>query len=646
MINKKKKVTAITVIILIPLLVGLAFLLLSGGNLGLIKSIFTEDMTRDEIRDTLADLGVRGYITIALLSMLQVIVTIMPAEPVQVLAGVTFGFNVGLLCCTVGVVLGNTLIYILYKLLGDGIRQYFVKNLHVSLDRVAGSKKLMIVILILYYLPAIPYGMICFFAASMGMKYPRYILTTLLGAIPSICIGVGLGHIAIAESWKISLAVFLLIVAMLVIVTVKRDAIFAKVNEYIDKPPHSSKTTVSFYPARDLIPPYIIASTILFFRGVRARYINRVGKRIETPSIVLCNHGAFIDFVYAGTILRHQSPNFIVARLYFYHKWFSKLLRHYGCFPKSMFAMDLESAKNCLRVLKNGKILAMMPEARLSTAGKFEDIQPGTYAFLKKSGVPIYTIKMSGDYFASPKWGNGLRRGARVDCELDILFTAEEVEKLSVEEIEVRVKERLYYDEFEWIKTRPEIRYKRRGLAEGLENILTICPKCKGKYTISTKNSEIHCDKCGKLAELDDRYSFVNSEPFENFSLWYEWQKGEMRREIECDESYSLTSPVELKMHSEDGRTMLRTAGNGVATLDRTGLTYRGTIDGEEVEKVFPMKEIYRLLFGAGEDFEIYVGRDIYYFVPEEKRSCVDYYIASEILKDLETKSDLKDENV
>ncbi len=633
MINKKKKVTAITVIILIPLLVGLAFLMLSGGNLGLIKSIFTEDMTRDEIRDTLADLGPRGYITIALLAMLQVIIPVLPAEPVQVLGGLTFGFQIGLLCCTVGVIVGNTIIYILYKLLGNGIRDYFVKNLHVSLDKVAGSTKLMIVILILYYLPAIPYGMICFFAASMGMKYPRYILTTLIGAIPSICIGVGLGHIAIAESWIISVIVLVAIVALLVTVTLKRDTIFAKVNAYIDKPPHSSKTTVNFYKARDLIPPYIIASSILFFRGVRARYINRVGGKIEAPSIVLCNHGAFIDFVYAGTMLRHQSPNFIVARLYFYHKWFSKLLTHYGCFPKSMFAMDLESAKNCLRVLKNDKILAMMPEARLSTAGKFEDIQPGTYAFLKKSGVPIYTIKMTGDYFASPKWGNGLRRGARVDCELDILFTAEEVERLSVEEIGRRVEERLYYDEFEWIKTRPEIRYKRRGFAEGLENILTICPKCKGKYTISTKNSEIYCDKCGKLAELDNRYSFVGSEPFENFSVWYEWQKEEMRREILDDENYSLTSPVKLKLHSDDGRTMLRTAGGGVATLDRTGLTYRGTIDGEEVEKLFPMKDIYRLLFGAGEDFEIYVGREIYYFVPEEKRSCVDYYIASEILK-------------
>ena len=96
MASTKKKITAISLLILIALLAGLAFLLLSGGNINLIKSIFTEDMTREEIRDTLSDLGYRGYITISLLSMLQVIVTVLPAEPVQVLAGVTFGFQIGL----------------------------------------------------------------------------------------------------------------------------------------------------------------------------------------------------------------------------------------------------------------------------------------------------------------------------------------------------------------------------------------------------------------------------------------------------------------------------------------------------------------------------------------------------------------------
>ena len=46
------------------------------------------------------------------------------------------------------------------------------------------------------------------------------------------------------------------------------------------------------------------------------------------------------------------------------------------------------------------------------------------------------------------------------------------------------------------------------------------------------------------------------------------------------------------------------------------------------------MKQIYRLLFGAGEDFELYVGNEIYYFVPEDRRSAVEWYAASIMLSD------------
>ena len=33
------------------------------------------------------------------------------------------------------------------------------------------------------------------------------------------------------------------------------------------------------------------------------------------------------------------------------------------------------------------------------------------------------------------------------------------------------------------------------------------------------------------------------------------------------------------------------------------------------------------------EDFEIYEGQEIWYFVPDEKRCCVTYYVASELMK-------------
>jgi hypothetical protein len=47
------------------------------------------------------------------------------------------------------------------------------------------------------------------------------------------------------------------------------------------------------------------------------------------------------------------------------------------------------------------------------------------------------------------------------------------------------------------------------------------------------------------------------------------------------------------------------------------------------------MQDIYRLLFGSGEDFEIYEGTEIWYFVPTNLRSCIAWYIASGLFKEL-----------
>ena len=635
MIHKKIWIKLGGAVGLLVLLVLLAAFLFSGGNDELIRCIFAKDYTNEQLRDLLQELGFRGYFTIAILSMLQVVVTVLPAEPVQVLAGLTFGFPIGLLCCTAGVLLGNTLVFLCYRIYGDAVSEYFVKNLRFDFEKAAASPHLTAVILILYYLPAIPYGMICFLAASVGMKYPRYITVTLAGAIPSICIGVGLGHMTLTTSWMLTLGIFLVLLVLLIIGWIKKDLLFAKLNAFIDRPGYSSKTAVKPCNPFAINMAYWIARLIIWMRGVRVRYVNRVGK-LPSPAIVLCNHGSFVDFVYAGSLIRKNHPNFVVARLYFYHKWLGKLLRLLGCFPKSMFAADLESAKNCLRVLKNGNVLAMMPEARLSTAGKFEDIQEGTYPFLKRAKVPVYSICMRGDYLADPKWGRGMRRGALVEAELDLLFSAEELAGLSLEEIRKRVEARLCYDEMEWLKTKPKVRYRSKHLAEGLENILVRCPECHAKHSLQTKGNRITCQSCGHTVTLDDRYGFAPSIPFPHITAWYEWQMEELRREILEDPEYALTSPVEFRLPSLDGKTMLRSVGTGVCTLNREGLRYEGTREGERVELFFPLEQIYRLLFGAGENFEIYVGSEIHYFVPEERRSAVEWYMASMILVDEE----------
>ncbi len=377
---------------------------------------------------------------------------------------------------------------------------------------------------------------------------------------------------------------------------------------------------------------YHAVRAYFFVCGVRVKTANKVG-RPEKPSIILCNHGSFIDFIYAAALLRKYKPNFIVARLYFYNRYLGWLLRSVGAFPKSMFATDLENAKNCLTVLKEKNHLAMMPEARLSTVGRFEDIQDSTYAFIKKAGVSIYTVKIHGNYFADPKWGKGFRRGAVVEAELDVLYTAEQVKNLSMEQLQQGIRQRLFYDEFQWLQQRPNIRYRSRRMAEGLENILTTCPVCNQKHTITTKGNKVFCAHCGYLTSVDDRYNFTGDFAFQNFAQWFDWQKALLEKEIAANENYALSSKVELRLPGK-GKGLTRQGGFGICTLNRNGLTYTGTKDGETVNLHFSIQRIYRLLFGAGENFEIYDGTQILYFVPEEKRSAVDWYMASMILYD------------
>ena len=366
--------------------------------------------------------------------------------------------------------------------------------------------------------------------------------------------------------------------------------------------------------------------------GIRVKTVNRVGA-LEKPSMILCNHGSFMDFIYAAALVRKEKPHFIVARLYFYNRYLGWLLRTVGAFPKSMFATDLENAKNCLSVLKDQSILAMMPEARLSTAGRFEDIQQSTCAFIKKAGVTVYTIKFCGDYLADPKWGKGFRRGAVVEADLDILYSAQQVQEMTQEQLRQGIEERLGYDEFAWLAERPNIRYRSHRMAEGLENILNTCPLCGKKHTLTTRKDQIFCENCGYLTSLDERYQFTGDFQFQNLAQWYDWQKSLLAEEIATNADYMLTSAVELRLPGT-GKGLTRHGGEGVCTLSREGLIYTGTKDGQQVQLQFSLKRIYRLLFGAGENFEIYDGTEILYFVPQERRSAVDWYMASMLLHD------------
>ena len=94
-INKRKQKWIMAAALVVSLALIVLFFL-GGGNLQLLKDLVSSNVSTDEMRDHLKELGYRGYVTIGILSMLQVVCTVLPAEPVQVLGGLAFGFPIGL----------------------------------------------------------------------------------------------------------------------------------------------------------------------------------------------------------------------------------------------------------------------------------------------------------------------------------------------------------------------------------------------------------------------------------------------------------------------------------------------------------------------------------------------------------------------
>lgn len=628
--DSSKKIKLIASLVFVAVFFALLVFLFYGDNFDVLKEIFNTNATKEEIQASIEKLGIRSYIVVGVLAMIQVVFTFIPAEPLHVISGISFGLWKGILVCFIGILLGNTIIYLLNKIYGAKLKDFFSSNINFDFNKAKTSSKIALIVILLYCLPAIPYGIICFFAASMNMKYPKYILITGIGSIPSLLLDVGLGHITMATSWVVSIIVFVVIVVLLILMWKFKTQIFNKINKWIEISQQKEKNRVGKF--NPFIYGFVGNALYSIVKSkVKIKLKSNV-ENIEQPSIVLCNHGSFYDFAFAGKLLRKVRPHFVVARLYFHNTILRWALVGTGAFPKSMFTNDVESVKNCMKVISSNQVLAMMPEARLSTAGAFEGIQDSTYKFLKKMQVPVYSIKINGSYLAKPKWASKIRKGSVVEAELNQLFTPAELETATLEEIKTKTDHALNFNEWDWLNSHPAIQYKCKDIAKGLENILCICPKCKQKHCFTSNKNQLVCSHCGLTVNVDNRYQLSGVE-FENILEWHTWQTNEIKKELN-NPDFKLEAKVELRHLSKNKKHFTEFAGNGICTFDKNGLTYKGNEYGKEIEKTFSIKNGARILFGAGEDFEIYENDELFYFVPEDKRSCVLWYILSELTKE------------
>ena len=361
-------------------------------------------------------------------------------------------------------------------------------------------------------------------------------------------------------------------------------------------------------------------------------------KDIKPPYVVLSNHCSVNDWFIVGSAMYPERLNVVITRHFYSNPALEPWLWRIGAIPKNQFAPDVGTIKDILSAAKQGGNVMLFPEGRTSPHGRTETIEKSTVKLLKKLKLPVVYVHMDGAYFSRPKWSKKDRLG-RVDVKVRQMFTAEELKTMSDDELYERMMKLLPTDEFAW-QAKNHVKFSGKNFAEGLENLLYMCPKCGGILTTRTDGDTIFCEKCGNGTKLNNYYEFEPLDPDcvipENIADWYDLQKEKEREKIISDPDFKMEGHVVLRRPYRKRGEWLSPVGEGTLTVSRDGVLYEGTQDGEKFTLHSAIAAQPAMVFGCAEHVALSKDGEYYSFVPDNLQECIRWALVEEVIHYLE----------
>ena len=336
------------------------------------------------------------------------------------------------------------------------------------------------------------------------------------------------------------------------------------------------------YPIRQpLIIVWLIAflsRIMLIGKKYKVEKINMEG--LKPPYMLLSNHMYFIDFeLCAMGTFPHRVNNVVSIDGYYRRPWLMELI---GAICTRKFTMDLHLIKSISRVLKRGDILAMYPEARYTPIGTLAYLPESLGKLVKKNKVPVVAVVHRGNHLLTPFWNYRKPRKVPMHMTMTKILTPEQIEKMSVDEINAALREALSYDEYNYQKENG-ILITEPHRAKGLHKVLYQCPHCLKESQMASEGTELYCTACGKRWNLNEDGSLSALEGDTEFSHipdWFEWERLQVRKQIE-EGTYSFEDEVDVYSLPR----CWRFEKLGKATLTHTideGFILRGHYNGKD----------------------------------------------------------------
>lgn len=359
-----------------------------------------------------------------------------------------------------------------------------------------------------------------------------------------------------------------------------------------------------------------VGALILLYYKLKIK-VKRNKIDIRKNSLIIAPHRSYFDFVTIPYATWPKRGNIVSSTYWFRNKKLAGLLKLLGVIPKDQYKNDIGAIRKIQDCLKHDAIVYIFPEGQMSIDGRCIPLVSGLSKLIKKFKTNVYFVNTDGAYLTSPKWGKNFNRGY-INIDTQLIVKEEDIDTISIEDIDNIINECfMKSNDFEYLKNHSDIVIRRKNKAEKLDNVITVCPKCKHD-TIESKDHKLYCTDCDFEVEFNkDNYLFKSNNYFNGLEDLLKSDNERLIKEINS----GLVLVDEGNVVYYESYSSLNELGHYTVSLSRDNLVLKN--DKETIS--FDVDKIINLIVTLGTSFEIPTPDKTYRIYLDNPKKVVEY---------------------
>lgn len=139
----------------------------------------------------------------------QLIIALIPGEPLEMGAGYAFGAVEGTILCIIGCVIGSALVFLFVRRFGVKLVEVFFPREKIrSMRFLQDSRRLNLLTFIVFFIPGTPKDLLSYFIGLTDMKLGTWLCITAVARIPSIVTSTVTGDALGLKDYQFALIAF------------------------------------------------------------------------------------------------------------------------------------------------------------------------------------------------------------------------------------------------------------------------------------------------------------------------------------------------------------------------------------------------------------------------------------------------------